>query len=225
MKRDDLPLRIQLSWNPIDQGGHFMLDASRIPALLITLGLLAACTSHAENEGLAATTSSGEAYAQGVPGSVVSETEQISAVVKAVDQKKRTFTLEDEQGNRQTFNAVPEMHNFSQLKVGDHVNAVVTHERVIELRAPGKAAEDGAAGLVATAPEGDKPGMLVANTVEITAVVKAIDTTQHTATLQFADGTRKVVRVRPDIELKSSYLNQEVVIRMTSALAISVEAP
>ncbi|MNG30735.1 hypothetical protein D3C84_1164110 [compost metagenome] len=96
---------------------------------------------------------------------------------------------------------------------------------MIELRAPGSATEDGAAGLAATTPEGDKPGMLVANTVEITAVVKAIDTTQHTATLQFADGTRKVVRVRPDIELKPVYLNQEVVIRMTSALAISVEAP
>ncbi|MNE95636.1 hypothetical protein D3C80_1937470 [compost metagenome] len=61
--------------------------------------------------------------------------------------------------------------------------------------------------------------------MEITAVVKAIDTTQHTATLEFADGSRKVVRVRPDIELKPTYLNQEVVIRLTSALAISVEAP
>lgn len=202
-----------------------MPHSSHIPALLITLSLLGACSSHAENDGLEATTSSGEAYAQGVPGSVTTETEQISAVVKSIDHQKRTFILEDDQGNRQTFNAVPEMRNFPQLKVGDRVNAIVTHERVIQLREPGEASEDGAAGLLATTPEGGKPGMLAANTVEITAVIKAIDTTQHTATLEFADGTRKVVRVRPDIELKPSYLNQEVVIRMTSALAISVEAP
>lgn len=202
-----------------------MHHSSRIPALLIALSLLAACTSHAENDGLNVTTSSASAATPGVPGGIESETERVSAVVTAVDQKKRTFTLQDDQGNRQTFNAVPEMRNFPQLKVGDRVNAVVTHERVIQLRQPGEAREDGAAGLIAAAPEGDKPGMLVADTVEITAVVKAIDTTQHTATLEFADGTRKVVRVRPDIELKPSYLNQEVVIRMTSALAISVEAP
>ncbi|MDH4554778.1 hypothetical protein E8F11_06240 [Pseudomonas sp. BN417] len=202
-----------------------MRNAKPVHALLISIAFLGACSSQAEDDGLSATTSAAEAYAPGVPGSVESETETISAVVTAVDQQKRTFTLEDEQGNRQTFNAVPEMRNFSQLKVGDRVNAVVTHERVIQLRAPGEAREDGAAGLVARTPEGSKPGMLVADTVEITAVVKAIDTTQHTATLEFADGSRRVVRVRPDVELKPSYLNQEVVIRMTSALAISVEAP
>ncbi|MNO00112.1 hypothetical protein D3C81_2199200 [compost metagenome] len=78
---------------------------------------------------------------------------------------------------------------------------------------------------MATTPEGAKPGMLVADTVEVTAVVKVIDKANHTATLEFADGSRRTVRVRPDVELKDSYLNQEVVIRLTSALAISVEAP
>ncbi|AOE86142.1 hypothetical protein [Pseudomonas sp. TCU-HL1] len=202
-----------------------MSHSSHTPALLITLSLLGACSSQSENDGLNATTSTASAYAPGVPGGVESETEQVWAVVTAVDQQKRTFTLEDEQGNRQTFNAVPQMRNFSQLKAGDRVKAIVTHERVIQLRAPGQDRNDAAAGLVATTPQGSKPGMLVADTEEVTAIVKAIDTTQHTATLEFADGSRKVVRVRPDIELKPSYLNQEVAIRMSSALAISVEAP
>ncbi|MNY72634.1 hypothetical protein D3C86_2112380 [compost metagenome] len=79
--------------------------------------------------------------------------------------------------------------------------------------------------MVATPPEGAKPGMLVADTVEVTAVVKSIDTTQHTATLEFADGSRRTVAVRPDVELKNAYLNQEVVIRISTAMAISVEAP
>ncbi|WP_044874598.1 hypothetical protein [Pseudomonas sp. LFM046] len=193
--------------------------------LFLGIAMTSACTTQAENDGLTSTSSTAEVYSQGNPGGVVSETEEISAVVRAVDQTKRTFTLEDEHGNRQTFNAVPEMRNFPQLKVGDRVKAIVTQERVVQLREPGEETADGAAGMVAAAPEGAKPGMLVAEAVEITALVKAIDTTKHTATLEFADGSRRTVAVRPDVELKKSYLNKEVVIRLTSALAIKVEAP
>jgi hypothetical protein len=151
--------------------------------------------------------------------------EQITAVVSAIDYKKRTFTLQDEQGNQQTFQAVPEIRNFPQMKVGDRVTATVTRERVVYLREPGVAKQDGATGMLATAPEGDKPGMIAADTIEVTATVKAIDPAKHTATLEFPDGHRKTVAVRPDVELKPSYVNQEVVIRLTSAVAITVEAP
>ena len=64
---------------------------------------------------------------------------------------------------------------------------------------------------------------MLAETLEMTAVVKAIDTTQHTATLEFADGSRKTVKVRPDVQIKPEYLNRQVVIRLTAALAIRVE--
>jgi hypothetical protein len=202
-----------------------MRNAKPIHALLISIAFLGACSSQAENDGLTSTSSGAEAYSPGVPGGITTETEQVTAVVRAVDPAKRTFVLEDEQGNRQTFHAIPEMRNFPQLKVGDRVNAVVTQERVIHLRQPGEEREDGAAGMVATPPEGAKPGMLLADTVEVTAVVKSIDTTQHTATLEFADGSRKTVAVRPDVELKNAYLNQEVVIRISTAMAISVETP
>ena len=55
------------------------------------------------------------------------------------------------------------------------------------------------------------------------SLVKAIDTTQHTATLVFADGSSKVVKVRPDVVLKTEYLNRQLVIRLTSAFAVGVE--
>ena len=74
-----------------------------------------------------------------------------------------------------------------------------------------------------TAPLGSKPGMLVADTIEVTAVVKGIDTTLRTATLKFADGTERTVKVRPDVDMKTEYLGREVVLRITSAFAISVE--
>lgn len=202
-----------------------MPNTKRACLLLLSLALVSSCSSQAQNDGLSSSTSSAEVHAQGVPGGVTAEMEQITAVISDIDYKKRTFTLQDQQGHRQTFQAVPEIRNFPQMKVGDRVTATVTRERVVYLREPGESREDGATGVLATAPEGDKPGIMAADTVEVTAVVKAIDAAKHTATLEFADGSRKTVAVRPDVELKPSYVNQEVVIRLTSAVAITVEAP
>ena len=192
--------------------------------LLLSAALLSACASQNDEQALSSDVSSSQVIQEGVPGGVTTEVEQIRAVVTAIDHSKRTFTLQDAQGHRRTLQAVPEMINFPQLRVGDKVRATVTVERVIFLREPDAVATpDGGAVLLATAPEGSKPGMLMADTVEVTARVMAIDTTQHTATLVFADGSRKLVKVRPDVVLKTEYLNRQLVIRLTSALAVGVE--
>ncbi len=192
--------------------------------LLLSAALLSACASQSDEQALSSDVSSSQVIQEGVPGSVTTEVEQIRAVVTAIDHSKRTFTLRDAQGNRRTLQAVPEMVNFPQLRVGDKVRATVTIERVVFLREPDAVVTpDGGAALLATAPEGSKPGMLMADTVEVTARVMAIDTTQHTATLVFADGSRKLVRVRPDVVLKTEYLNRQLVIRLTSAFAVGVE--
>lgn len=196
------------------------------PFALLMLGsaLLSACASPEADQPLSSDVSSSQVIQEGVPGGVTTEVEQIRAVVSAIDHAKRTFTLQDAQGHRRTLQAVPEMVNFPQLKVGDKVKATVTVERVIFLREPDAVASpDGSAALLATAPAGSKPGMLMADTVEVTARVMAIDTTQHTATLVFADGSRKLVKVRPDVVLKTEYLNRQLVIRLTSAFAVGVE--
>lgn len=192
--------------------------------LLLSAALLSACASQNDEQALSSDVSSSQVIQEGVPGGVTTEVEQIRAVVTAIDHSKRTFTLQYAQGHRRTLQAVPEMINFPQLRVGDKVKATVTVERVIFLREPDAVATpDGGAALLATAPEGSKPGMLMADTVEVTARVKAIDTTQHTATLVFADGSSKVVKVRPDVVLKTEYLNRQLVIRLTSAFAVGVE--
>lgn len=192
--------------------------------LLLSAALLSACASQSDEQALSSDVSSSQVIQEGVPGSVTTEVEQIRAVVTAIDHSKRTFTLQDAQGHRRTLQAVPEMVNFPQLRVGDKVRATVTIERVVFLREPDAVATpDGGAALLATAPEGSKPGMLMADTVEVTARVMAIDTTQHTATLVFADGSQKLVKVRPDVVLKTEYLNRQLVIRLTSAFAVGVE--
>jgi hypothetical protein len=199
------------------------MSASRLVPLSLAITLLLGCQSQADNE-LSTEYDRTAAFTKGTPGGAVAETEELQANVTAIDSAKRSFTLEDDKGNSRTFQAPLEMHNFDQLKVGDRVKAVVALERVVYLREPGEAAADGAAGMLATAPIGSKPGMLAADTIEVTAVVKAMDTTLRTATLQFADGSLRTIKVRPDVDMKSDYLGRELVLRMTSAIAVSVES-
>lgn len=198
------------------------MNASRIFALSLAATLILGCQSNGDDE-LSTEYDRTEAFTEGVPGGAVTETEELQAVVTAIDPAKRSFTLKDRSGNSRTIQAPPEMQNFDQLKVGDVVKAVVALERVVYLRQPGEAATDGAAGLLATAPLNSKPGMLAADTIEISAVVKGMDTTLRTATLKFADGSERTIKVRPDVEMKTEYLGRTVVLRITSAVAISVE--
>ncbi|MBV2131694.1 hypothetical protein KRX52_02650 [Pseudomonas sp. MAP12] len=195
--------------------------------LLVGIALLGACASQSDNQQLTSTVSQSAVVAQGVPGGILIEEEQVRATVVALDRSKRTFTLQDEQGNRRTVQAPPEMRNYPQLAVGDQLTATVRVESSLYLREPGKADEESREGaaMVLTPPQGSKPGLLVASTQTATAVVKAIDTRAHTATLQFADGSSRTYQVRPDVEVKPEYLNREVVIRQDSEVSVSVETP
>ena len=75
------------------------------------------------------------------------------------------------------------------------------------------------------APVGAKPGVWVANTDEVTAKVTAIDLKHHKATLLFPDGSSRTFKVRPDVDLARQSVGQEVVIRKTEAMAVTVEKP
>ncbi|WP_252273005.1 hypothetical protein [Pseudomonas subflava] len=198
------------------------MNTPRLVCLCLAAAFTLGCQSHGDDE-LTTDYSRTDVYAEGVPGGAVLETEELTARVSAVDTAKRTFTLQDTQGNRRTFHAPAQMQNFDQLKTGDQVRAVVTQERVVYLRQPGEPLEDGAAGIVASAAPGDKPGMLAADTVEITALVKGMDTTLRNVTLQMPDGRERVIPVRPDVDMKTAYLGRQVVLRVTTAVAVSVE--
>ncbi|MFI8743651.1 hypothetical protein ACIGKL_00630 [Pseudomonas sp. NPDC077186] len=199
------------------------MKISSVLAPVLVAGLLHVDYSQADEQ-LGGAHDRSESFEPGQPGGAVLETEEVLAEVSAIDTTTRSFTLTDAQGHSRTLQAPPQMRNFEQLKVGDRVRAMIGLERIVQLREPGDSSEDGAAGILATAPEGGKPGLLMAETLELTAVIKAMDSTQRTATLQFADGSQRTVKVRPDVEMKPEYLGRELVLRMTSAVAVSVEA-
>ena len=195
----------------------------KLPVLaLLPAALLAftSCSSTPQGEG-----STMVAAQRGVPGGVIVQTYQVAATVAAVDAASRKVTLTTADGAKTTVKAGPEVVNFDQIQVGDQVKATVAEQLVMFMRKNGEPANDGEAAAVALAPVGAKPGMLMANTVEVTGKVEAIDLAHRKATLRFPDGHSQTFKVRKDVDMTKGKIGDEVVFRTTEAMAISVEKP
>jgi hypothetical protein len=195
----------------------------KLPVLaLLPAALLAftSCSSTPQGEG-----STMVAAQRGVPGGVIVQTYQVAATVAAVDAASRKVTLTTADGAKTTVKAGPEVVNFDQIQVGDQVKAMVAEQLVMFMRKNGEPANDGEAAAVALAPVGAKPGMLMANTVEVTGKVEAIDLAHRKATLRFPDGHSQTFKVRKDVDMTKGKIGDEVVFRTTEAMAISVEKP
>ncbi len=162
---------------------------------------------------------------KGVPGGTIVETHTITAKVTAIDGANRRVTLLTPDGTKTTVKAGPEVVNFNQIQVGDHLKILVAEQLVVFARKSGERGSDHEAAAVALAPVGAKPGVLMANTVEVTAKLEALDLEHRQATLRFPDGTAKTFKVRKDVDLTQRKIGDEVVFRATEALAISVQKP
>jgi len=191
--------------------------------LFTTLCFLIACTTTSPPP--PGTANSTAAVAEGVPGGVFVNTMEVSVKITAVDTAKRKLTLLLPNGEKTTVKVGPEVVNFDQIQRGDLVTATLTEETVIYLDEEGVATTDGAAAMVALAPKGAKPGGLVAETVQVTATVAAIDPAKRTATLRFEDGHTETFPVRADIDLSQRKVGEKVVFLVTEMIAISVEKP
>lgn len=202
-----------------------MKTASYWAGVFTLTATIAACaTPPAEDTGaLVGMTSGGSTYEKGVPGGVTTQVSTLEATVAHIDYKKRTVQLVDALGNRKTLEVGPEAVNFNQIKKGDAVKIAFVDELVVYLRDKGEPADDGAAGVAARAPAGQKPQVFVAQSAELTAVVKSVDLAKHTATLKFPDGKLQTVQVRPDVMLDKRQVGREVTFRLSKAMAISVE--
>ena len=200
-----------------------LIVLSLVPAAAL---VCTSCSSDSSEKGGTGPTTSREASSEpGVPGGVVIDTYQITAKVAAVDHAKRQYTLETPDGKKTQYKAGPEVTNFDQVREGDRVKATVTDQLVVRVREKGETPSDGETSLVALAPKGEKPGVVMADTVEVTARVKSVDLNNHKATLEFPNGTTKTVAVRPDVKLSSTDVGREIVIRATEAVAVRVEKP
>ncbi|HTQ49605.1 MAG TPA: hypothetical protein VMJ12_02760 [Candidatus Acidoferrales bacterium] len=199
---------------------NLLVCSLMLPALATVLALTSCSSNPPPGQGATVV-----ATQHGVPGGVIVNTYQVTATVKAIDADDRKVTLVDSNGKESVVKCGPDVVNFPQIQVGDQVKVTETERLVVFMGTQAPSQTDGAAAAVALAPVGAKPGGIVAQTVQVTATVAEIDLKHHRATLEFPDGSKKTFAVRPDVDLTQRQVGEQVVIRATEAVAISVEKP
>ena len=197
-----------------------ILNCAGLALLWASMLALTSCSSTPKGEEATMVTTQ-----EGVPGGVIVQTYKVTATVAAVDAASRKVTLTMANGAKTTVKAGPDVVNFDQIQAGDQVKATVAEQLVMFVRKNGEPANDGEAAAVALAPVGAKPGVVMANTVEVTGKVEAIDLAHRKATLRFPDGTSQTFKVRKDVDMTKGKIGDEVVFRTTEAMAVSVEKP
>ena len=123
------------------------------------------------------------AFKEGVPGGTLTQTYQITATVTAMDPATRQVTLAAPDGSQNIFKAGPKVV-LDQIKVGGEVKVTVARELVVYLNPDDVPATTSPAATVRATP-GVRPGVLTADTVELTATVEAVDLPKHEATCTF----------------------------------------
>jgi hypothetical protein len=145
--------------------------------------------------------------------------------VTAVDPSKHTVSLTNEAGATNTYKLGKAVRNFDQIKVGDEVKATLVESVAVAVRKSSGPPDAGEGGLVAVAPKGAMPGVIMAKTRQITAKIVSVDTTARTVTVEGPMGGTPNIKVGPKVNLDELQKGDDVTLRVTDALAIRVEKP
>jgi hypothetical protein len=145
--------------------------------------------------------------------------------VTAVDPAKRTVTLTNEANETNTYKIGKNVRNFDQIKVGDEVKATVLESVAVTVRKSSAPPDASARGLIAVAPKGAMPGVIMAKTRQISAKIVSVDTQARTVTVEGPAGGTPTIKVGPNVNLDELQKSDDVTLRMTDALAIRVEKP
>ena len=160
-----------------------------------------------------------------LPGRVITSTARREAIVESVNKETREIRVLDSDGKLHRFVAGNMVANFDQIEPRDRI---VTEylESVAVFVVPEGTPTLGDMGLVEVAPLGEKPGVAVADTFVVAAKIDAIDVPNRVVALRGEDGFQTAIRVADDVDLDQLIVGDEVRMRVTEAVAISVvEAP
>ena len=184
-----------------------------IPALML------AVAGYAEDPGASATA---KADAKGaIEVSAITKT----AKVTAVDPAKRTVTLVNPDGITNTYELGKKVRNFDQIKVGDEVKATLLEAVAVAVSKSNAPPDASGRDLVAVAPKGAMPGVIMAKTRQISAKIVSVDPQARTVTVEGPAGGTPTIRVGPNVNINELQKGDDVTLRVTAALALRVEKP
>lgn len=141
----------------------------------------------------------------GIPVSVI----QDPVIVVTLDAGERTVVLKHADGSTKTFNVMPSVNNFDQVKVGDVIKATVKAELSVYILDHGKLPN----------PDGtSRP-----KTINFNAKVLEVDPSLRLLTLQFKNGHSLTIKAGLDVELDKMAPGDDVVMRSNQITAIEIK--
>ena len=161
----------------------------------------------------------------GTPGRVSVDVIKLTGTVKAVDLDKKTVTVEGSSGRVETIDA-KEARNLDQLKVGDKVTVTYTQALAVFVRKSDEPPSTSEKQTVQLAPKGEKPGGVVARTVELTGTIQSVDAQKRMVEVRVPAGDVRTFKVDPRVKnLSQVKKGDQVVLRYTESVALSVVKP
>lgn len=155
---------------------------------------------------------------------VVADVVETISTVEAVDYAKRTLRLKIPREGILDLKVDREVKNLEYVKKGDSVKATYTEPLAVFMRKADAPVSPAESRLVSVVPKGGKATVLLAETVQMAAVVEALDAKTRKLTLKVAGGRTRVLRVDNGLKyLDGIKKGDAVVVRMIEAIAIKVE--
>ena len=148
-----------------------------------------------------------------------------TAKVTAVDPAKRTVTLVNQDGITNTYELGKNVRNFDQIKVGDEVKATLLEAVAVAVSKSNAPPDASGRDLVAIAPKGAMPGVIMAKTRQISAKIVSMDPQARTVTVEGPAGGTPTIRVGPKVNMDELQKGDDVTLRVTHALALRVDKP
>jgi len=152
-------------------------------------------------------------------GSVVTAT----ATIKAVDQAKRTVTIETDKGEADTFSVGPDVKRFNEFAPGQKVKMTYYESIVYIVRKPGDPAAPTSTSAAVTRGTGAMPGATVAAQEKTTVTVKSIDKEKSLITVTAEDGSVMTRKVEDKKNLDKVAVGDRIEITYTRALLTNLE--
>ena len=152
------------------------------------------------------------------------QTIEAQATVEAVYPESRLLVLSGDHGSS-VIAAGPEVKNFGQIKVGDHVKVAYKAAMAAKISKSKDTAPTTVDAAAYTAPAGSMPAAAVGQTIKTTVQIESVDTSFDTVSFKRPDGlVRTIAAESPEGKkfIRTLKKGDMVDVEYTEALAISV---
>jgi Cu/Ag efflux protein CusF len=165
------------------------------------------------------------ARADNAPAATGAATAQVTAKVVGVDYDNRVITLQDANGNTQSYQVSPDVKRFNQIKVGDTIT--FSYQESVALNIVKAGAQPAAAAPsstpIVTSLAGDKPAGQVSRTMTTTVTIQAIDASKPSVTVKTEDGRVLTFAVQNRDLLKNFKVGDNVQVTYSQAVMVQVK--